>query len=260
MFSLLFMLFVGVPLVELWLLLQVGERVGAGPTIALVIGTGIVGANLARREGMRTIEKINAAMAKGQMPHEALLDGLAIFLGGTLLLTPGILTDVLGFSLLFHRPARFPRYGVGLDEEKTSGHASVSFYQTGFDRQVWARVLGFTPKKNLRPELGRFPREKGLGKFQVYINDGMILHHTAPASVSWTLVTNGSFKQLVGPRTLLRLVVRACFDYTAANISQVLNHTRGRTIDFRSQTFECLCANLIEWRRRRRWTRLRLHL
>ena len=134
MFSLLFMLFVGVPLVELWLLLQVGERVGAGPTIALVIGTGIVGANLARREGMRTIEKINAAMAKGQMPHEALLDGLAIFLGGTLLLTPGILTDVLGFSLLFPltRPLLLAMVSGWMKKKMQSGHASVSFYQTGF--------------------------------------------------------------------------------------------------------------------------------
>ena len=109
MFSILFLLFVGVPLVELWLLLQVGEQMGALPTLTLVVGTGMLGANLARREGMRTIEKVNKAMAEGQMPQEALLDGLAIFLGGALLLTPGILTDVLGFSLLFPLTRVMPR-------------------------------------------------------------------------------------------------------------------------------------------------------
>lgn len=135
MFSILFMLFVGVPLVELWLLLEVGERVGAMPTIALVIGTGILGANLARREGMRTIEKINGSMAQGQMPQEALLDGLAIFLGGTLLLTPGILTDVLGFSLLFPltRPFLLAMVSGWIQKKMQSGHASVTFYQNGFD-------------------------------------------------------------------------------------------------------------------------------
>ena len=127
------MLFVGVPLVELWLLLQVGERVGAMPTIALVIGTGILGANLTRREGMRTIEKINKAMAQGQMPQEALLDGLAIFMGGTLLLTPGILTDVLGFSLLFPlaRPFLLALVSGWMQKKMQSGSASVSFYQSG---------------------------------------------------------------------------------------------------------------------------------
>jgi UPF0716 protein FxsA len=134
MFSILFLLFVGVPLFELWLLLQVGEKMGALPTLALVVGTGIVGANLARREGMRTIEKVNKAMAQGQMPQEALLDGLAIFLGGALLLTPGILTDVLGFSLLFPltRPLLLAKVTGWIERKMQSGQASVTFHHNGF--------------------------------------------------------------------------------------------------------------------------------
>ena len=134
MFSILFLLFVGVPLVELWLLLQVGERMGAFPTLALVIGTGIVGANLARREGMRTIEKVNKAMAAGEMPQEALLDGLAIFLGSAMLLTPGILTDILGFSLLFPltRPLLLAMVSGWIAKKMQSGHASVTFHHNGF--------------------------------------------------------------------------------------------------------------------------------
>ena len=151
MFSLLFLLFVGVPLVELWLLLQVGERVGAMPTLALVIGTGVLGANLARREGMRTIEKINATMAQGQMPHEALLDGLAIFLGGTLLLTPGILTDILGFSLLipFTRPLLLAGVATWMKKKMQAGQASVTFYQSGFG-----------PGGGMNQGAGRRPEEK----------------------------------------------------------------------------------------------------
>lgn len=134
MFSILFLLFVGVPLCELWLLLQVGEKLGALPTLALVIGTGIIGANLARREGMRTIEKVNKAMAEGQMPQEAILDGLAIFLGGALLLTPGILTDILGFSLLFPltRPFLLAMVSGWIEKKMQAGQASVTFRNTGF--------------------------------------------------------------------------------------------------------------------------------
>jgi len=134
MFSLLFMLFVGVPLVELWLLLRIGDQVGALPTIALVVGTGVLGANLARREGLRTIEKINKAMAAGQMPQEALLDGLSIFLGGALLLTPGILTDILGFSLLFPMTRPFLQALVAgwIQKKMQASQAVVTFHQNGF--------------------------------------------------------------------------------------------------------------------------------
>ena len=134
MFSLLFMLFVGVPLVELWLLLRIGDEVGALPTIALVVGTGVLGANLARREGLRTIEKINKAMAAGQMPQEALLDGLCIFLGGALLLTPGILTDILGFSLLFPMTRPFLQALVSgwIQKKMQASQAVVTFHQNGF--------------------------------------------------------------------------------------------------------------------------------
>jgi UPF0716 protein FxsA len=82
------------------ILVQVGEIIGLLPTVALVVATGAVGAVLARLEGLRTVWKIRADLARGQLPAEALFDGLAILLGGALLLTPGLLTDLLGFSLI----------------------------------------------------------------------------------------------------------------------------------------------------------------
>jgi UPF0716 protein FxsA len=99
-FSWFFLLFVGVPLLELFVLVQVGQWVGVWPTIGLVVLTGFAGAALARLEGLRTLWKIRGELAQGRVPGSALLDGFAILLGGVLLLTPGILTDLVGFSFL----------------------------------------------------------------------------------------------------------------------------------------------------------------
>lgn len=101
------LLFVGVPLLELYILIQLGQVMGLWPTIGLVVLTGFVGAGLARLEGLRTFWKIQDRLARGELPGSALFDGLAILLGGALLLTPGILTDVLGFSFLLPPTRRF---------------------------------------------------------------------------------------------------------------------------------------------------------
>ena len=101
------LLFVGVPLLELYILIQLGQVVGLWPTIGLVVLTGFAGASLARLEGLRTFWKLQDRLARGELPGSALFDGLAILLGGALLLTPGILTDILGFSFLLPPTRRF---------------------------------------------------------------------------------------------------------------------------------------------------------
>lgn len=101
------LLLVGVPLLELFILIQLGQVVGLWPTIGLVVLTGFAGASLARLEGLRTFWTIQERLARGQLPGSALFDGLAILLGGALLLTPGILTDILGFSFLLPPSRRF---------------------------------------------------------------------------------------------------------------------------------------------------------
>lgn len=100
MFGRLLLLFILTPLVELWLLMLVGSQLGPTPTIALVLGTGALGATLSRRQGLRTWLTIQKQMQQGKLPADAMLDGLMIFVAGLLLITPGILTDVVGFSLL----------------------------------------------------------------------------------------------------------------------------------------------------------------
>ena len=100
MFLRLFLLFTCIPLVELFLLLKIGSIVGALNTILLVIITGVLGAYLAQQEGLRTLERIRTLMAQGEMPGESLIDALLILVAGFVLITPGILTDLLGFLML----------------------------------------------------------------------------------------------------------------------------------------------------------------
>ena len=100
MFGWLLLLFVTMPVVELYLLIRVGAVIGAPWTILLVIGTGILGSFLVRQQGTRVLMLIRADLAAGRMPAERILSGLLILVGGVLLLTPGILTDCAGFLLM----------------------------------------------------------------------------------------------------------------------------------------------------------------
>lgn len=95
------LLFVVVPIVELMLLIELGQVVGLLPTVALVMFTGVTGAWLARTEGMRVFFQFQKELASGRLPGQAMLDGISVLIGGAFLLTPGIMTDFVGFSLLF---------------------------------------------------------------------------------------------------------------------------------------------------------------
>ena len=97
----LFLAFTMIPLVEIYLLIKLGQNFGAITSILLVIFTGILGAYLARMEGLRTLFRIQETMGEGRMPGEELLDALLIAIAGLVLITPGFITDVVGFLLLF---------------------------------------------------------------------------------------------------------------------------------------------------------------
>jgi UPF0716 protein FxsA len=94
-------LFFVLPLLELALLIQVGEAIGILNTIALLIIVSIVGAVLFKREGFAVWRSFRAALEKGQVPSTEILDGVLVIFAGALLLTPGFISDVLGLSLLF---------------------------------------------------------------------------------------------------------------------------------------------------------------
>lgn len=100
MFGWLVLVFIFVPLADLALLIKVGAVLHFFPTVALVITTGILGAGLARRQGLRTFATINSELASGHMPTDQLIEGLMILLAGAVLITPGFLTDLMGLALL----------------------------------------------------------------------------------------------------------------------------------------------------------------
>lgn len=93
-------LFVGVPLLEIFVLVQVGQVIGAWWTILLLIAASVIGTWLIRREGGRAWRALRVALETGRMPARELADGALILVGGTLMLTPGFVTDAFGILLI----------------------------------------------------------------------------------------------------------------------------------------------------------------
>jgi UPF0716 protein FxsA len=95
-----------VPIAEIYVIVQVGQAIGAGPTILLLIADSVIGAWLVRHEGRRAWQNLNRSLHAGRMPTKELADGGLLLVGGTLLLAPGFLTDILGYFLVlpFTRP------------------------------------------------------------------------------------------------------------------------------------------------------------
>ncbi len=128
MLSRLIFLFVTIPLVELAILLQVGQWIGLWPTVGLVVATGIGGAALARHQGLRAFVAVQRELASGRLPGRSLLDGLAILVGGAFLLTPGILTDIAGFSLLLPTSRRWLQRAAQRSLERRISEGTVRFH------------------------------------------------------------------------------------------------------------------------------------
>jgi UPF0716 protein FxsA len=101
------LLIIVIPAIDIGVLLLSGKTIGLFPTIAFIIFTGVLGAYLAKREGLQTIKRVQEQLSYGQIPGDSLLDGICILIGATLLLTPGFVTDLFGFLLLFP-PSRKP--------------------------------------------------------------------------------------------------------------------------------------------------------
>ena len=106
---------------------------GFWPTVALVLATGIIGASLAKHEGIRVLSNWQRDMAEGRVPKDGALDGLLVFVGGIFLITPGVLTDAFGLSMLIppirHLFARFLRGRI--EKGIQAGHVRVQTFQGG---------------------------------------------------------------------------------------------------------------------------------
>ena len=100
MFAALALLFLVVPFVELYVLIQVGQAIGALPTIAVLVIDSLIGAWLVKREGLRVLRRAQEQVNRGVVPGTELVDGVLILFAGALMLTPGFLTDVLATFLL----------------------------------------------------------------------------------------------------------------------------------------------------------------
>lgn len=94
----LLLLFVAIPIVEMWLLIKVGGLIGALPTIALVLLTAMIGLALLRQQGFSTLMRGRGKLASGEIPAVEMIEGLVLAVSGALLLTPGFFTDAVGFA------------------------------------------------------------------------------------------------------------------------------------------------------------------
>jgi UPF0716 protein FxsA len=129
----LLLLFVALPAVELALLIEIGGRIGTGATLALIVTTGVVGASLARRQGLGVLRVLQSEIAAGHLPAASLLDGAIILLAGALLVTPGVLTDAFGFLCLIPAFRRALERGLlrRMERAAREGRLEVRIY--GYD-------------------------------------------------------------------------------------------------------------------------------
>lgn len=134
MFLILLLLFTVVPAIEIFLFIEIGGKIGAFNTFMIVIITGIVGASLAKSQGLQIIQKIQSELNKGALPADQFIHGLLVFGGGLLLLTPGFLTDILGLSMVFPL-TRLCMIGFAKDiieRGMKNGNINVYTSETGF--------------------------------------------------------------------------------------------------------------------------------
>lgn len=121
-------LFIGMPILELALLFRIHGAVGFWPTVLLVFLTGVVGATLVRRQGINILFKIQQEMNRGNLPAPQMMDGVMIVIAGALLVTPGIITDIVGFALLVPFLRERIRFWLRkkLEEKIRSGYIQVN--------------------------------------------------------------------------------------------------------------------------------------
>jgi len=133
----LILLFVLLPFLELMILLKLAELTSALTTLGIIIATGVVGVALARRQGLGVIRRLTAELEAGEMPTTSLVDALLIFVAGALLITPGVITDSIGFLLLVPFFRRFVRSALirGLRARTivTTHHTGLAFPRRPMD-------------------------------------------------------------------------------------------------------------------------------
>ena len=119
MFQVFFILFLTIPLIEIYLLLKIGSIIGAFPTILIVVGTAVLGAWLLRIQGFSTWRRLQNTLERGEVPAIEIVESLILLIGGALLLTPGFFTDAIGFLCLM--PPMRRRFALHLIKNQFKG-------------------------------------------------------------------------------------------------------------------------------------------
>jgi UPF0716 protein FxsA len=152
MFRLLFVLFIIIPIIEIFVLMQVGAVLGVWPTIAMVIFTAWLGAKYVRQQGISTLNSVQTKMAQGQMPSDEIVTALMLLVAGVLLVTPGFVTDFLGLSLLI--PAvRHTIAGSVMSHisSNNKSHQGFQFHSHGQNQDDFSKQPESPFQENIQP-------------------------------------------------------------------------------------------------------------
>lgn len=164
MFRVLFLLFIIVPIIEITVLMQVGELIGAWPTVAIVILSAWLGAKYVRQQGIATLQSVQTKMAQGELPSSEIVTGVMLLVAGVLLVTPGFVTDIFGLLLLVPAVrkalANTVQNYIKVNQGQAFG-ASAHFHSTTFTQEnghIYENEVDnstvFTPKKTINHHQG----------------------------------------------------------------------------------------------------------
>ncbi len=142
-FPIFFVLFLVIPIIEIYLLIKVGEEIGALLTIFFVVLTAVIGAGLLRQQGLSTLARFQQNLSSGKIPAQEMVEGILLAVGGALLMTPGFVTDTMGFLCLLP----FSRKFIAGNIIKRSSAKFTAGMSGGFGGGM-GRAGGFHPHKD----------------------------------------------------------------------------------------------------------------
>lgn len=148
----LFLLFVALPIAEIYLLMHIGSRIGAANTVAIVFITALIGITLLRKQGMQTLLRANQRLEQGEIPIQEVVSGVILAVGGALFLAPGFITDSIGFFCLLpwtraYLVKTLLRKGVVTNQ----GFGGFAYRSSGFAQTTQSGVFEKPLNKQVKP-------------------------------------------------------------------------------------------------------------
>ena len=161
-------LFLIIPIIEIFFLIKVGEIIGAFPTIILVVLTAVIGAGLLRQQGLSTLARLQQNMGQGKIPAQEMIEGVLLAVGGALLMTPGFVTDTIGFLCLLPFSRKFIAKDIikrSAEKMKANINVQMGGFSQGAQNAQWGQeadiVEGeFTVVDENKPELEPMNKKK----------------------------------------------------------------------------------------------------